>query len=528
MKKISIRLLVAVMSLALLTVVLVQWFWISNALTVRQEQFANRVYGVLDEVVNRIEERNYAKFISNINDELTSKNLIDDTAYKAYSSTIVDSLMYGSGFYRFNNEGTYVPKNNKHRMDIRPYNEYYSMFKDVSKMRTTEMIFSQVVESATNKLNLSKMKSLEELEKSKKSLEKFIIKIFREADISKLSTEDRLRDINVYNIVQNYLRYAGIELRFSIELSDSEAAEAFKRGVDADDYFVINPFPDDWSQKKNMLVLHFMNRKNYLYSSIMWLLISSAVCISILMAVFAYTVFVIIRQRKLSEVKNDFINNMTHEFKTPIATISLATSAINNPKVINNPEQIRKFNAMIRKENERMHKHVEKILHQASLDRKEIDLNIDEIHLNELINEACEHFSLQCEENCVNLVCKPEANLDIIYGDEMHITNCIINMIDNSIKYSKLDPKIVVYTKSSSKGVIVGVRDNGLGLTREAQKMIFTRFYRVTHGNLHNIKGFGLGLSYVKSIVEAHKGTISLKSKINKGTSIELFFPNKK
>lgn len=515
------------MSLALLTVVLVQWFWISNVLTVRKEQFENRVYGVLDEVVNKIEQINYARFISNVNDELTSKDLIDDKEYKAYSSNIVDSLIHGSGFYSFNNEGSYMPRNRHHRMDIRTYGQNYSMFTDASKIRTTEMIFSQVVESATNKLNLRNSKSPKELETNKKSLEKFIIKIFREADVSKLTTEEKLRDINVYNIVQNYLRYNGIDLRFSIELLKNAAAEDLKRGKKTDDYFIINPFPNDWNQEKNMLVLHVMNRKKYLYSSILWILIATAICISVLMAVFCITIFVIVRQRKLSDVKNDFINNMTHEFKTPIATISLATSAIANPKVLSNPEQILKFNEMVKKENNRMLKHVEKILHQARLDRKEIELNKELIHLNDIILEACEHFSLQCEEKCVNLVCKQDAKMDIIYGDEIHITNCVINMIDNSIKYSDVDPQIIVYTKSNSRGVKVGVKDNGLGLSKEAQKMVFTRFYRVSHGNLHNIKGFGLGLSYVKSIVEAHNGSINLRSKLNKGTSIEMFFPKK-
>lgn len=527
MKKLNIRILVIVMSLALLTVVLVQWFWISNALTVRQEQFANRVHRVLDEVVNKIEQINYARFISNVSDELTNKNIVDDKEYKYYSSSIVDSLMTGSGFYRFNNEGSYMPRNRHHRMDIRSSTEYFSMFTDASKIRATEMIFSQVVESATNKLNLRDSQSFEELDKKKKSLEKFIIKIFREADVSNLTTEERLRDINVYNIVQNYLRYNGIDLRFSIELSDTSIAESLKRGKRSDDYFVINPFPNDWRQEKNMLVLHIMDRKKYLYASILWLLIASVICISILMAVFGVTVFIIIRQRKLSDVKNDFINNMTHEFKTPIATISLASSAISNPKVLANPDQVLKFNEMVKKENSRMLKHVEKILHQARLDRKEIELNKELINLNAIILEACEHFSLQCEEKCVNLVCKPEAKMDIIYADEMHITNCVFNMIDNSIKYSKENPEITVYTKSNAKGVKIGIKDNGLGLSKEAQKMVFTRFYRVSHGNLHNIKGFGLGLSYVKSIVEAHGGSINLRSKLNKGTSIEMFFPKK-
>jgi len=276
-----------------------------------------------------------------------------------------------------------------------------------------------------------------------------------------------------------------------------------------------------------MLVMHVQNRKGYLYSSILGLLIASGLCISILMVVFGYTVFFIIRQRKLSDIKNDFINNMTHEFKTPIATISLATSAIINPKVLNNPEQIVKFNDMVKKENQRMHKHVEKILHQARLDRKEIELNKEEIDINDLINEACNHFSLQCEESKVDLICRPQSEDSVILGDEIHILNCVINMIDNSIKYSTIEPRIVVYSKDTSKGVVIGVKDNGVGLSRESQKMVFKRFYRVTHGNLHNVKGFGLGLSYVKSIVEGHRGSINLRSKLNKGTTIEMVFPKK-
>jgi len=526
-KNFNIRLLVIVMSLALMTVVVVQWFWITNALSVKQEQFSNRVYGVLDDVVNRIEQINYAKFISDINDRLSSSGIIDDKNYKSYSSSIVDSLMYGSGFYRFQDEGSFMPRNSKMNAHIRPSREYYSMFKDGSKVHTTEKVFGQVVESAIMKHNLTQSKSPEEFEKGKRSLEKFIIQIFQESDVSNLSTEDRLRDINVYNIIRNYLRYNGINLAFSVELSDYHKADSLKRSSHRDDYFVINPFPNDWRQRKNMLVMHVQNRKGYLYSSILGLLIASGLCISILMVVFGYTVFFIIRQRKLSDIKNDFINNMTHEFKTPIATISLATSAIINPKVLNNPEQIVKFNDMVKKENQRMHKHVEKILHQARLDRKEIELNKEEIDINDLINEACNHFSLQCEESKVDLICRPQSEDSVILGDEIHILNCVINMIDNSIKYSTIEPRIVVYSKDTSKGVVIGVKDNGVGLSRESQKMVFKRFYRVTHGNLHNVKGFGLGLSYVKSIVEGHRGSINLRSKLNKGTTIEMVFPKK-
>lgn len=524
-KNISIRLLVIVMSLALMTVVIVQWFWITNAVTVKQEQFSNRVYGVLDDVVNRIEQINYAKFISNINAKLSNSGIIDNRGCNPYSSSIVDSLMYGSGFYRFQEEGSFMPKSNMIRYQIQQRGDYYTMFSDASKIHTTEMIFSQVVESALKKFDLTKSKSPEEFEKGKSSLERFIIQIFQESDISTLSTEDRLRDINVHNIIREYLIYNGISLTFSVELTDNNKADSLKRSRNRDDYFVINPFPNDWRQKKNMLVMHVQNRKKYLYASIYGLLIASGVCISILMIVFGYTVFYIIRQRKLSDIKNDFINNMTHEFKTPIATISLATSAINNEKVLNNPQQILKFNEMVRRENERMHKQVEIILNQARLDRKEIELDKQELNINDIVKEACNHFSLQCEEKKIELICSPTLGGCLINGDEIHIINCVINMIDNSIKYSKECPKIEVYTKITSKGAIIGVKDNGIGLSREAQKLVFKRFYRVTHGNLHDVKGFGLGLSYVKSIIEAHKGVIALKSKLNKGTTIELIFP---
>ena len=228
------------------------------------------------------------------------------------------------------------------------------------------------------------------------------------------------------------------------------------------------------------------------------------------------------RQQKLSVIKNDFINNMTHEFKTPIATISLATSALMKEKVLNDREQILKFNDMIKSENNRMNKYVERILQQAKLDRREFQMNKTEVDVNEMVREAVEHFMLLVQNAGGTLECKLEARHFILHVDEVHMMNVVCNLIDNAIKYSGGAPEILVYTEERSGAFIIGVQDHGIGISKDAQKKVFKRFYRVPSGNVHNVKGFGLGLSYVKSIVELHGGVVRLTSRKNRGTLVEI------
>ena len=215
---------------------------------------------------------------------------------------------------------------------------------------------------------------------------------------------------------------------------------------------------------------------------------------------------------------------MTHEFKTPIATISLATSAIMKDKVLNDREQILKFNTMIKSENDRMNKYVERILQQAKLDRRELQINKTEVDINEMVREAVEHFMLIVQNAGGTLECKFEADHFIRSVDEVHMMNAVCNLIDNAIKYSGGKPDILVYTQEKTGAYLIGVQDHGIGISKEAQKKVFKRFYRVPSGNLHNVKGFGLGLSYVKSIVELHGGSVKLTSRKNKGTLVEIEF----
>jgi two-component system phosphate regulon sensor histidine kinase PhoR len=244
-----------------------------------------------------------------------------------------------------------------------------------------------------------------------------------------------------------------------------------------------------------------------------------------ILATFALSIFYILRQKKISEMKNDFINNMTHEFKTPIATISVATDSFANEKVINNPERIRYFSGMIKKENERMNLQVEDILTIARLDKKDFEFNWETTNIHDLIEDTIEGIILQLEKRKGKIETKLNAANSIVTTDKKHIKNVIYNLLDNAIKYSVNPPEIKITTLNKSKGVVLVVEDNGIGMSKNVQAKIFEKFYRQPSGNVHNVKGFGLGLSYVKAVVEANHGTISVQSEPGKGSRFEVFLP---
>ncbi|MHA4808633.1 sensor histidine kinase [Flavitalea flava] len=248
----------------------------------------------------------------------------------------------------------------------------------------------------------------------------------------------------------------------------------------------------------------------------------------VIIAAFYVTLSALLRQKKLSEIKNDFINNMTHEFKTPLATISLAVDALRNEKVVNDRQKSEYFSSIIKEENKRMNKQVETILQASQLDRQEQQLNLRPIHANAVIQEAMENFHLQLEGKGARAELQLNAKNDLLEADEVHFTNLFTNLIDNAIKYSKDNLLIRVTTHSASKSLVIRIEDNGIGMSKETQRRIFEKFYRAHTGNLHNVKGFGLGLSYVKTIVEAHDGKIKVESQIGKGTIFTLEFPLKK
>jgi two-component system phosphate regulon sensor histidine kinase PhoR len=247
----------------------------------------------------------------------------------------------------------------------------------------------------------------------------------------------------------------------------------------------------------------------------------------IIITAFYLTVRTMLRQKKLSEIKNDFINNMTHEFKTPIATISLAVDALKNEKVQRDADKLTYFSGIIKEENQRMNRQVETILKSALMDRQEVQLNLKPLHVHQIIGDVVDNFILRLQEKQGELETDLSAANDLIEGDEVHISNLVNNLLDNAVKYSKdnVPPRICIATSSNQKKFTLRLEDNGIGMTRETVKRIFEKFYRAHTGNIHNVKGFGLGLSYVKTVVEAHEGVIKAESTLGKGSVFTIELP---
>jgi two-component system phosphate regulon sensor histidine kinase PhoR len=254
-----------------------------------------------------------------------------------------------------------------------------------------------------------------------------------------------------------------------------------------------------------------------------WIYIS--IIIVLVLVFFGYSLAIIIRQKRLSEVKNDFINNMTHELKTPISTISLSSEMLMRMDLNEDPEKIRKYAGIIYKENKRLENQVERVLNVAKLDKDQVILNKENFNVHELLLEVKENFEFNQMNQGGKIDLHCDASIWQIQADPVHLTNVVYNLLDNAAKYCTTIPEIVISTRNDKQNLIIEISDNGIGIKREDLKMIFDKFYRVPTGNVHNVKGFGLGLYYVKLIIEAHKGKIDVKSALNKGTTFSISLP---
>ncbi|HEY8388016.1 MAG TPA: HAMP domain-containing sensor histidine kinase [Parasegetibacter sp.] len=292
-------------------------------------------------------------------------------------------------------------------------------------------------------------------------------------------------------------------------------------------YYLIPPsgsITEGLAQEETLTVV-VADLKNIVRSSLGWMIAGSVFFTIIIISAFYLTVNTMLRQKKLSEIKSDFINNMTHEFKTPLATISLAIDALRTEKVKQDPEKALYFSGIIKEENKRMNKHVETILQAAMMDKQEVQLNLKPLRVNDLIRTSIGKYSLQLNEKKARVDMNLSAEKDLIEADEVHFTNVLSNLIDNAIKYSKENLLINVSTMNRGKNLVIRIEDNGIGMSKETVKRIFEKFYRAHTGNLHNVKGFGLGLSYVKTIVDAHHGKIKVESTVGKGSCFTIEIP---
>ena len=339
----------------------------------------------------------------------------------------------------------------------------------------------------------------------------------------------RIDEDLIYDVLKKELQNKNIPLDFEYGIKRDNSIH-FPKGISDSVAFINSNFqaelyPNDIFEKNIKLAVSFPERGSFIYRSLNWLLIASFLFSTFILVTFGLSIFYILRQKKISEMKSDFINNMTHEFKTPIATISVATDSITNDKVVGDPERIKYFAGMIKKENTRMNRQVEDILTIARLDRKDFEFTWEAIDVHELVNDAVQGIALQVEKRGGTIELNMDAANSMITTDRMHCTNVVYNLIDNANKYSADAPNIKIVTTNQAKGILISVQDKGIGMSKTVQAKIFERFYRQTSGNIHNVKGFGLGLSYVKAVLEANRGTISVQSELEKGSKFDVFLP---
>lgn len=340
--------------------------------------------------------------------------------------------------------------------------------------------------------------------------------------------QDRLDIEKLKSNLNNEFCDNGVYLPFDVTIvnhnGDTVFTDISERRINKNAVYKRHLFPNDINPKAHFLGVYFPTKRSYIFQS-MKLVTPTLILASILILTIAIMIFILFKQKKLSEIKNDFINNMTHEFKTPISTISLASQMLKDTGVSKTPQSLGHISRVIHDETKRLGFQVEKVLQMAIFDRDRSRLKLKEYDINELIHSVITNFSLKVQNKNGDIEEKLEAEQSFLLVDELHFTNVIFNLLDNALKYCHREPQLEIKTWNEKQKLCVSVKDNGVGIKKENIKRVFEKFYRVPTGNLHNVKGFGLGLAYVKKIVDDHNGTIRVESEINTGTTFIICLP---
>lgn len=376
-------------------------------------------------------------------------------------------------------------------------------------------------------------KSLSDAVKNRYMYQRFLLDEVVWQMIHQTSDQDIEKRVNFRNLDQ-YLKSEflnnGLELNYHFIVIDRSGREVYrcpdyeKKGSEG--AYVQPLFPNDPPSKMSLVKVHFPAKRDYIFDSVSFM-IPSTIFTAILLLTFIFTIYVVFRQKKLTEMKNDFVNNMTHEFKTPISSISLAAQMLKDPSVSKSPSLFQHLCNVINDETKRLRFQVEKVLQMSMFDKQATMLKKKELDANVIIHGVVETFNLKVAQNHGELLAFLDAENGIISADEMHFTNVIFNLMDNAVKYKnpEKDLKLTVRTWNESDKLIIVIQDNGIGIKKDDVKKVFDKFYRVHTGNLHDVKGFGLGLAYVKKIVEEHHGTIRAESELNVGTKFIIALP---
>lgn len=366
--------------------------------------------------------------------------------------------------------------------------------------------------------------------RSKTILDQAVFRWMKEIDNRDVRERVDFEELN--SILERVLVNNGVDLPFFYSIVDKQGKVIYKCNKEIhfdhpeveNNIYTQKLFPFEESGSPVFLQVVFPTKQNYILSS-MNLLLPSAILILLVLCIFIVAIIIIFRQKQLNNMKNDFVNNMTHEFKTPISTISLASQMLQDSGVGKTPETLKHISNVIRDETKRLSFQVEKVLQMAIFERDNSTLKLNEIRINSLIQDIIGNFSLKVTSKGGKITSKLNATHDVALVDEVHFTNVIFNLMDNALKYCDKSLLLTIETWNEKNNLLISIEDNGIGIHKEDLKRVFEKFYRVSTGNLHNVKGFGLGLAYVKKIVTEHRGSIRVESELNIGTKFIISIP---
>ena len=535
--------LIIMMVLSIIGIIWVQAKWIVNAFAIRNENFNSAVISCLYSAADAIESSQRLNFFNNF---MPADPLVFGRMYQSESANYLSIQSYASmdssGFsVRIDNQAysgtedtgsyTYGSKSYVFTGDTSVVSDSVILLVATENETRKMHVVKRGEEGSVNTRDLS-VRQQEFLEWVKKRAGEF--HNLSDQLISEIYQWEKTLELNNRDVgyaLKQTFNFAGIQTPFEYAIiKNGEVQEGTYTKASKNDFlkshYIVRLFPGNIIRQDIMLSVIFPSKTNYVLGQTIWLLGGSLAFSLFIVATFALSLFFIIRQKKISEMKSDFINNMTHEFKTPIATISLAADTISNPKVINDGSKVLQFISMIKKENNRMNKKVETILQIASLDKKEIQFKFENISMHTIIDHVLDTMSIQVQQKNGKVIKHFDASDPVILGDNEHLSNLVNNLLDNAVKYSPENPEITIRTFNSDHGFVFSVEDNGIGMSKAVQSKIFERFYRQASGNVHDVKGFGLGLNYARAIIDAHKGTIQVTSEPGKGSKFEVFLPS--
>ena len=504
MKKSTIWLLAIIMALTFTSLLFMQITYIENMVRMRNEQFSEAVKRSLYAVSSQLEQDETKRYLAEDIEE-NQKRLLSierggTSVTQQWSIVSADGSISTLNVQEFTfslPEKVTVPKTNSGSSITNTYKNMQEVLKNqyLYQKGLLENVILNILSTASNR------------------------PILERVDTEMLS-----------NYLKAELRNNGLNIPFQYAIYDPKSKLVYKTSEynpeEKITKYSITLFPNDPSKRQNQLRVYFPTKQDYIFSSVRFSIPSFTFTL-VLLITFIFTKVKIFRQKKLTEMKNDFINNMTHEFKTPISTISLAAQMLKDPSIAKSPEMFQHISTVINDETKRLRFQVEKVLQMSMFERQKATLKMKEIDANELISGVVNTFALKVERYNGKITSNLEATDPVIFADEMHITNVIFNLMDNAVKYKKPeeDLELKVRTWNESGKLMISIQDNGIGIKKENLKKIFEKFYRVHTGNLHDVKGFGLGLAYVRKIILDHKGTIRAESDLNVGTKFIIALP---